>query len=233
MNADFSNSANDNDSSNGLRICIVIPRSLEYTLLANLLEKKLGIKCENAEFPENLVNLFENNGDSTKLVLWDCYGKTKETILDELSASTQNIFYRCPICLFNVLSDMGIEPEAFELGVRGFIYKDDNLDYFVKGVRIMSTGKLWISRRILTHCFDSNLAKRNRMRYIESIFQYKRLKQRQIEILSLIAEGKSNNLIADELYISCHTVKTHITNIYRKIDVSSRVHAALWALKHL
>ena len=55
------------------------------------------------------------------------------------------------------------------------------------------------------------------------------LTKREKEILDKIASGNSNKDIADELYISLHTVKMHIYNIFRKIDVSSRTQAALWS----
>ena len=57
------------------------------------------------------------------------------------------------------------------------------------------------------------------------------LTQREQEILDKVAHGNSNKDIADELYISRHTVKTHIYNIFRKIDVSSRIQAALWSVE--
>jgi DNA-binding CsgD family transcriptional regulator len=51
-------------------------------------------------------------------------------------------------------------------------------------------------------------------------------------VVTLIAEGRSNQQIADELFISTNSVKTYIRTAYRKIDVNSRPAAILWALKH-
>ena len=59
------------------------------------------------------------------------------------------------------------------------------------------------------------------------------LTPREREILEQIAQGASNRQIADGLYISPHTVKTHLHNIFQKIDVTGRLQAALWAAKHL
>lgn len=59
------------------------------------------------------------------------------------------------------------------------------------------------------------------------------LTNREKEILDLIAAGLSNQQIADELFISPHTVKTHLHNIFKKINVKRRLQAALWAAKHL
>jgi DNA-binding CsgD family transcriptional regulator len=59
------------------------------------------------------------------------------------------------------------------------------------------------------------------------------LTRREREILDLIASGFSNQQIADELFISPHTVKTHLHNIFKKINVIRRLQAALWAAENL
>ncbi|NLN41643.1 MAG: response regulator transcription factor [Clostridiales bacterium] len=52
-----------------------------------------------------------------------------------------------------------------------------------------------------------------------------------MEVLLLIAEGKNNREIADELFISDKTVKNHVSNIFKKIDVSDRTQAAVYVFK--
>ena len=59
------------------------------------------------------------------------------------------------------------------------------------------------------------------------------LTRREIEILSMIAAGATNEQIANELFISRNTVRTHIYNIFKKINVPNRLQAALWAVKNL
>lgn len=56
--------------------------------------------------------------------------------------------------------------------------------------------------------------------------------KRENEILMLIAEGKSNQEIADELFITLKTVKTHVSNILAKLEVEDRTQAAIYAFKH-
>lgn len=58
-----------------------------------------------------------------------------------------------------------------------------------------------------------------------------RLSQRELEVLELIVEGNSNPLIAQQLYISVSTVKTHVRSIMNKLAVNDRVQAAVVALR--
>jgi DNA-binding NarL/FixJ family response regulator len=60
----------------------------------------------------------------------------------------------------------------------------------------------------------------------------KKLTARELEVLNLIAEGKINKEIAKELFISEKTVKNHVSNIFRKLNVSDRTQAAIYAFKH-
>lgn len=59
-----------------------------------------------------------------------------------------------------------------------------------------------------------------------------RLTRREVEVLRLVATGKPNKAIAAELCLSEKTVDRHISNIFDKLDVSSRTAAAAWAYEH-
>ncbi len=68
----------------------------------------------------------------------------------------------------------------------------------------------------------------NRMNHPQP--QYDELTNREREVLQLIAQGKSNQEIATELFITLKTVKTHVSNILAKLDVEDRTQAAIYAL---
>jgi DNA-binding NarL/FixJ family response regulator len=114
------------------------------------------------------------------------------------------------------------------LGVRGFFYEQDSLDVFLKGIRAIFDGELWLPRKIMMKCILNNKS-REPLPSEDGI----PLTQRENEILAIVAVGATNEEIADRLCISSHTVKTHLYNIFRKISVPNRLQAALWAAKNL
>jgi len=95
-------------------------------------------------------------------------------------------------------------------------------------VSALFNDELWVSREIMTKTILEN-----RDRDIITITDQNTLTPREIEILSFIALGAKNEHIAEELFISPNTVKTHIYNIFKKINVPNRLQAALWAAKNL
>ncbi|MCP3925485.1 MAG: response regulator transcription factor, partial [Desulfobacterales bacterium] len=58
------------------------------------------------------------------------------------------------------------------------------------------------------------------------------LTKREIEVLQLIAEGATNTEISDKLFISPHTVKSHVIHIFNKLGVNDRTQAAVWAIRN-
>ncbi|MBC8247006.1 MAG: response regulator transcription factor [Deltaproteobacteria bacterium] len=97
-----------------------------------------------------------------------------------------------------------------------------------KGIRVIFSGELWVSREILTKHILNSTGRNPQTKKTSSV-----LTDREQEILTLIAAGAKNDAIADKLCISPNTVRTHIYNIFKKINVPNRLQAALWAVQNL
>ena len=108
---------------------------------------------------------------------------------------------------------------ALEAGAIGYLLKDATPDELLAGIRSAARG-------------ESPLAPRAARTFIQAQTQgrsQKELSAREHEILALVAAGHPNKIIAQRLGITERTVKAHLTSIYRRIGVSDRVQAALWA----
>jgi LuxR family transcriptional regulator, positive regulator of biofilm formation len=162
------------------------------------------------------------------LFMIDCMERDfeKEFVALGSKGSSQN--EPVPTALFNLQKGTGIEKAAFNKGIRGFFYRDDNLSQILKGLRSLSQGEIWVSRDILV-----TVALQGRTRKVRTVHEKTKLTQREAEILTFLSIGLSNDDIAAKLFISPNTVKTHLYRVFRKIRVPNRLQAALWAAKNL
>lgn len=207
---------------------IVGNRRLQNELMASYLERQTGDQCFVAENINHIPSCNPKNNGRPKLVFWDCQKKDLKNILAELRAYTSRKQTENHIVLFNVPPTFEFEKKFVLEGIHGFFYENDPLDIFLKGVKAVINGKLWLSRDMMTKCIfeDSDKIKSSR-----KALEF--LTERQIEILALVAVGATNDEIAEKLFISPHTVKTHLYKTFKKINVPNRVQASLWAAQNL
>lgn len=119
--------------------------------------------------------------------------------------------------------------EALAAGACGYVLKDTRLDDLIASIRQAASGHAVLSR-------DAMRALIERVRNDEAVDQITltkvpRLTEREREVLRLIADGADNAAIGRELSISKHTVKQYVTNIFEKLEVRSRVEAAVQAVR--
>lgn len=206
---------------------IVGPNKLQNGLLTSFLETKVGLECMCD--PTSDLHLIGDKGPvRTHLILLDCLGTDPAKVWTRLRMEADANLPQWSVILFNVAPDEGIEREAVDRGVRGIFYENEPLERFPKGVLAVLNGELWYSREALSKCV---LEARPRVKLRGGLAGT--LTSREKEILIKIASGASNKTIANELCISLHTVKTHIYNIYKKINVPNRLQAMLWVAEYL
>lgn len=98
----------------------------------------------------------------------------------------------------------------------------------VRGIEAIFQGELWLPR----HLLSAYLEKTRRRGYRESP-ALATLTDKEKQILRLLAAGYTNAAIASQLFVSVHTIKTHIYHLFRKIQVNNRTQATNWAIRHL
>jgi len=205
-------------------IYIVGPCRVNNELLASFLEAKTGTKCVAKATIEDVVCVDGQETDKPKLVLLDCFAKDHERLFLEVESCYCDLGTSDLMAVFNLIRGLRIEEELVRRGVRGIFYANDLPDQLQKGVLGLLESKLWISREVLSRFIPETKEAKGLPAKETSI-----LSQREIEIMNLIARGATNTEIGEKLYISRHTVKTHLYNIYKKIKVTNRLEAALWA----
>ncbi|WP_329593284.1 response regulator transcription factor [Streptomyces sp. NBC_01362] len=114
---------------------------------------------------------------------------------------------------------------ALRAGASGYVYKDVDPDALAGAIRSVYAGHVLLQPEVA----GALLAQEDSG---SGTGRGSTLTEREREVLGLIADGRSNREIARALVLSEKTVKTHVSNILMKLDLSDRTQAALWAVRH-
>lgn len=207
------------------KLTIVGPRRAQNELLASFLRSSLGleeaaIKTLNEEEPTHIER---------GVVLFDSACKDQPTLEVEARRLLERLPRGATLALFNVSRNDGLEQDLVTMGVRGVFFESDLPETLHKGAAALLEGEVWASRKTLSECLGKTISHIAGDRGGDGDL----LSPREKEVLLFIARGKSDNDIAEDLHISPFTVKTHLYRIFRKISVTNRLQAALWAVKNL
>jgi DNA-binding NarL/FixJ family response regulator len=120
--------------------------------------------------------------------------------------------------------------EAVEAGASGFLSKDLPADEILRATKAAADGEVLIDPATLTRLLAQVAREREEQRDAMALLDD--LTERERQILQLLAQGKRNDDIAAELFISPQTVQTHVRNILGKLRVHSKLEAVAFAVKH-
>jgi len=119
--------------------------------------------------------------------------------------------------------------DALQAGASGFLLKDSRPEEVINAIRAVAAGDALLSPAVTKRLVDQFVATTSRPEFSD---RYEFLTDREKEVLSLVAEGLSNQEIADRLFVSFSTAKTHVSNVLTKLGLRDRVHAVIFAYQH-
>ncbi|KAF0996481.1 response regulator transcription factor [Geobacillus sp. TFV-3] len=140
------------------------------------------------------------------------------------------------VVVLSIHDDENYVMRALQTGATGYLLKEMDADTLIEAVRIVAEGGSYLHPKV-TH----NLIREYRRLTTEkggaAVKQEVRrplhlLTRRECEVLQLLADGKSNRAIGEELYISEKTVKNHVSSILQKLNVNDRTQAVVVAIKN-
>ena len=120
------------------------------------------------------------------------------------------------VVLTTALDEEQLE-EAVRLGARGLVLKEMAPKLLVQCIRQVHAGELWLEKRSVSNALEKLLQRESGQREVAQL-----LTPREIEIVKQVAAGLRNMEISKKLFISEGTVKMHLHNIYRKLDIDNR-----------
>ncbi|MFB4169900.1 response regulator [Virgibacillus sp. JSM 102003] len=128
------------------------------------------------------------------------------------------------IIVTSFLDDEKVYP-ALEAGATSYMLKTSKANEIAKAIRATYDGQ-----SILEPEVTGKIMHRMREKPVDS--PHEQLTDREMEILMLVAQGKTNQEIADQLFIALKTVKVHVSNVLGKLEVQDRTQAVIYAFKN-
>lgn len=131
--------------------------------------------------------------------------------------SLHKAFPQTRVIILSAFDDLVPVRALLRAGVRGYVLKDEALETLVQAIITIVSGGVWFSQAIA-----HRLAQPART---------PEFTERELDVLNVLAGGAGNEQIAARLSVTERTVRYHLRNIYRKIDVTSRGEAIAWAVR--
>lgn len=211
---------------NGVRVLIADDGTIFRESLGFVLESKHGFQVVGSCADAESVLALAPTSSPDILLLDSSICRTQTTdVLCEL----KNLNLDVKVVLLCPLASREEMVAALRLGVRGIVLKSESTDVLVQCIQKVARGEYWLSKDGVADLVNAVCGGGNGKLLPQNKYG---LTPREGEIISAVLEGYSNPEIAASLSLSEHTVKHHLSNIFDKLGVYSRLELALFAVNH-
>lgn len=205
---------------------------------------KIMITDDHSMIREGLKNLLELDGDIEVIAEAvdgeDCLDKlltvTPDVLLLDINMPKINGLEvlkklkerksKVKVLVLTVHNETEYLMKAVEIGINGYVLKDSESAELKKAICAINDGENYIQPSLIPS-LNSKMIEKN-----EDEIKIESLTKRELQVLKELAIGKFNRDIAKEMEISERTVKNHISSIFKKLDVTDRTQAAVFAIKN-
>ena len=143
-------------------------------------------------------------------------------VLKELKARKSKV----KVLVLTVHNETEYLMKAVDIGINGYVLKDSESAELKKAIRAIMDGETYIQPSLIPALNAKRLERNEDEEKIDS------LTRRELEVLKLLAIGMYNTEVAEKLEISERTVKNHVSNIFKKLEVTDRTQAAVFAIRN-
>lgn len=152
----------------------------------------------------------------------------------EVAKRLRELAPKIRILALTIHDDENYMMEMIQSGAAGYLLKDVEPSMMLLAIRRVHAGESFVEPSLTNKLFRGITSREDANKVSQPVGQKdgEKLSAREVEVVQLIGRGMSNAEIARELFLSEKTVKNHLTNIFRKIGVTDRTQAVLYAIKH-
>ncbi|EGQ7823710.1 LuxR family transcriptional regulator [Vibrio parahaemolyticus] len=187
---------------------------------------------QNLEKPVLLTQGADVNFPSTRDEHYVAIVDSSLPELPEVKQTLSELEHVDATVLVNAEPNLRIESLLTWSNLKGLFYFEDDFDKVMMGLKGILNGENWLSRDILNQLIGYLLSLNNTVGELETKLEME-LTRREMQVLTALCQGGSNLDIADSLFVSEHTVKSHLYSIFRKLEVKNRMQAITWAKRNL
>jgi DNA-binding NarL/FixJ family response regulator len=218
------------DFSKKLRIVLIDDNANHLRGIKELISLETGYNVVGATRSANLgIGLIKKCHPD--IVIMDINMPEKDGLQTIQSISKLGV--QTNVIILSGYDDSDLVYRAMKLGAKGYILKTMASSKLIDAIEEVASGKIYLPSMLSTRFFEyfQNAAK-DESNVCEGENLLKTLTMRENEVLELLTEGINYKSIAEKLIISETTVKTHVNNIFQKLQVNDRTNAVLYALTH-
>lgn len=196
--------------------------SLQTSALIHIISKSLPLNIQFYNIKENDNILFPSNS----LILFDIM-----VSIPTINIAWQTIFQaqqnNIKLLLINIDETYHFQELHQWPNIAAIFYPHEEQNKMIRGINAVLQGECYLPQKIANALFCSNV------KPYHNTSSDRLLTERELEIVAELTQGASNTDIARSLYISEHTVRTHLYNIFKKLYVKNRIQLVNWANKNL
>lgn len=176
--------------------------------------KEFEIVGETGSF-ESIFDLVRDLDPDVIIIGLNTPGASAMDVIDRLL----HMFPKKKVLVIDTIEDKQETIQILQLGVHGYILRQCDAQEIMEAIKAITANKNFFCSNVLQFNKDLQGAVQGR------------LSMREVEILKLIAEGLTNNEIADKIFLSAHTVATHRKNLMKKFQAKNNVDLVISAIK--
>jgi len=227
---------NENSESEAVKIRLLIVD--DHAIVRQGLRTFIELQDNPAELPIEVVGEAVNGMEAVEIA----HRAQPDVILLDLVMPQMDGFQAIPRIIecsphsrIIILTSFGEEDRvvpAIQAGAHGYLLKDIAPDQLIQAIRNAYRGEVQLHPSAAQQLMSAVAHKEMAADVRSSRLETGALTDRECEVLSLVTRGLSNREIAEKMFISDKTVKSHVSNILSKLHLEDRTQAAIYALKH-
>ena len=217
--------AGKNMTRSNIKILLLGDYSIFRSALCMLLEAEGRLKVVGeASDAEKAVEIIAI--EKPDLILVDLPDRGGQDLMPFLQSA------KVPVLILVGRYDIHLYQQCLKIGIGGMVQKEDSSETLFKAIEKVHQGEIWFDRTIMGETIRQLLDEKEFLRENPKAHITNGLTLREKEVVELICKGMKNKLIAENLFITETTVRHHLTSVFNKLEINSRLELVVYAFKN-